>query len=263
MIDQKVVDNIWAYGTCKDSGEGRLKVLKEIGFRMQERAEYVILTGCFNPEGMPPVFHALKALLDHFQIDYSLLAKEYCCGWMPLGQPAVIAKNEGDIARSKELSRTFVLENFRQAEALGAKSIVRFCAACEPTYTNCAAATNLELISYTELLDRHFKGGRLDMTVDYYPGCYRFRRRVTNQPVDLAPAVRVLNKIKGLQVNHVDPRLCCYIPPHLEQLADSLTTRTVVTICSGCYGNLRRKLSERGGGEVKMLPEVVLAAMRT
>ena len=31
MIDQKVVDNIWAYGTCKDSGEGRLRVLKVKG----------------------------------------------------------------------------------------------------------------------------------------------------------------------------------------------------------------------------------------
>ncbi len=262
MIEQKLVDNIWAHGSGKDSGEGRLRVLEDIGFRRGEKAEYVMLTGCYNPEGMPHVFRALKGLLEHFQIDYSLLAKEYCCGWMPIGQPAVMAKNEEDIAKAKELSREFVVENFRQAEGLGAKSVVLFCAACEPSYTNCAAATKLEVISYSELLDRYFNDGRLDLEVDYYAGCYRFRRRVTTEPVDLEPAVRLLSKIKGLRVNHLDNKLCCYIPPHLEQLSDSLTTRTLVTICAGCYANLSGKLGEKGDYQVKMLPEVLLEAVQ-
>jgi len=261
MIDQKLVDNIRTHGFGRGSGEGKLRVLEDIGFRMGERAEYVIITGCFNPEGMPQVFRALKGLLDHLQIDYTLLAKEYCCGWMPIGQPAVMAKNEEDIARSKELSREFIQENFRQAEGLGAKSIVLFCAACEPSYTNCAGDTNLEVISYSELLDRYFKGGKLDLEADYYAGCYRFRRRITTEPVDVEPAVRVLNRIKGLKVNYVDNNLCCYIPPHLDQLIDSLTTGTLVAICSGCYGNLVRKLQEKGDYQVKMLPEIVLEAV--
>lgn len=262
MIDQKLADNIRAHGIYRDSGEGRHRVLEDIGFRIGEKAEYVIVTGCFNPEGIPHVFRALKELLDHFQIDYSLLSKEYCCGWVPLGQPAVIAKNEEDIARSKELSRDFVLENFRQAEALGAKSIVRFCAACEPSYTNYAEATNLELISYSQLLDRYFDGGRLDSEVDYYAGCYRFRRRVTTEPVDLEPSLRLLNKIKGLKVNYLDNNHCCFIPPLLEQLVDSLTTRTLVTICVACTSNLRKKLQEKGDYQVRMLPEVLLEAVR-
>ncbi|OPX40424.1 MAG: hypothetical protein B1H11_00015 [Desulfobacteraceae bacterium 4484_190.1] len=52
-----------------------------------------------------------------------MLSKEYCCGWVPLGQPAVMAKSEEDIARAKEIAEEFILGNFRQAEALGAKSI--------------------------------------------------------------------------------------------------------------------------------------------
>lgn len=264
MIDEKLVDNIRAYGTCRGSGQERHGILVEdIGFRIGEKAEYVITTGCFQPEGMPHVLRAFKDLLDLFQVDHTLLPKEYCCGWMPLGQPAVMAKNDEDIAKAKELSGEFILENFRQAEALGAKSIVLFCAACEPNYANYLGATNLEVISQSELLDRFFRGGKLDSELDYYPGCYRFRRRITTEPVDVEPALRMLDKIEGLKVNHLDSKLCCYIPPHMEQLAGSLTTGTVATICSGCYHNLKSKLQESGDYQVKMLPEVILESVRS
>ena len=262
MIDQKLVDNIRAHGIYKASDEGKRRVLEDIGFRIGEKAEYVIITGCVQPEGMPQAFRALKELLDYLQIDYTLLSKEYCCGWIPLGQPAVFAKNEEDIAKARELAKGFVTQNFRQAEALGAKSIALFCAACEPNYSNYKSETNLELISYTELLDRHFQSGKLDLEVDYYAGCYRFRRRLTTEPLDIEPAVRLLNKIEGLRVNYLDNKLCCYIPPHLEQLIGNLATRTLITICTGCYYNLRDKLQEKGDYQVKMLPEVLLEAVR-
>lgn len=262
MIDQKLVDNIRAYGAYKDSGEGRQGILEEIGFRIGEKAKYVIITGCLLPEGMPHVFRSFKELLDNLQIDYTLLSKEYCCGWVPLAQPAVMAKNEEDIAKVKELSKEFVIDNFRQAEALGARSIALFCAACEPSYSNYKSETNLELISYTELLDRYFHDGRLDLDADYYAGCYRFRRRITDEPLDVQPAVQALNRIKGLRLNHLDSKLCCYIPPHLEQITASIKNKVVITICTGCYHNLRRVLAERGDYQVKMLPEVLLEALR-
>ncbi len=261
MINQKLVDNIRAHGIYTDTAEGKLRVLEDIGFRRGEKAEYVLISSC-SPEGMPHVFRALKDLLDYFEIDYTLLSKEYCCGWGPIGQPAVMARNEEDTVKSKELARDFILENFRQAEALGAKSIVLFCAACEPSYTNSAQATDLEIIPYTELLDRNFEGGKLDLEMDYYAGCYRFRRRITSEPVDIEPALRLLNKIEGLRVNYLDNNLCCYIPPLLEQLTTSLTTSTLVTICSGCYGNLAGKLRGNDARQIKMLPEIVLAAAR-
>ncbi len=261
MINQKLVDNIRCYGTYKDSGEGRRQTLEDIGFRTADKAQYVIITGCLQPEGMPHVFRALKGLLDNLQIDYTLLPKEYCCGWVPLGQPAVIAKNEEDIVKARELSREFLLENFKQAEAAGAKSIVLFCAACEPSYANCKGETDLEIISYSELLSRHFKGGTLDLGADYYAGCYRFRRRITTEPLDIEPAVRLLNGVEGLRVNHLDNKLCCYIPPHLEQLTASIRNKTVITICTGCYYNLRDKLRGKGDYRVRMLPEVLLEAV--
>ncbi len=262
MIKQKLVDKIRTYGTYRDKGEGRRRVLKDIGFRMGEKAENVIITGCQQPEKMPDTFLALKALLDHLHVDYTLLAKEYCCGWMPLAQPAVMTKNEEDIARAKDLSRELVQANCRQAEELGAKSITLFCAACEPNYSNYKSETNLELISYPELLDRNFQGGKLDLNIDYYAGCHRFRRHITTEPVDLEPVVRVLHKIEGLRVNCLDNNLCCYIPPHLEQLIPSIKNKTVVTTCTGCYYNLKGKLQAKDGYQVKMLPVIVLEALQ-
>jgi Fe-S oxidoreductase len=262
MIDEKSIENIRKYGVALGTGERKRQILiEEVGFPVGIKAENVIIAGCFQAEGMPHVFHAFKNLLDHFKIDYTLLDKEYCCGWMPIGQPAVIAKNEEDIARFKEISTEFIVENFKRAKELGARSIVLFCGACEPNYTNYKDLTDLEVIPCHELIDRYFKAGELERKIDYYAGCYRFRRRITDKPVDVQPAVRVLKKIKGLDVNYIDDKLCCNIPPHLEQIESSIKSNSVVNICSGCYYSLSAKLGNRVGLEVKMLPEIVWDAV--
>lgn len=260
-MNDKVVENIRACGTFRDSGQKRLRVLSDIGFRMDEKADYVLLGGCQLPESMPQVFKAAKNLLDLLQVDYTMLVKEYCCGWVPFGQPAVMAKDESAITQAKTLSREFILNNFRQAEALGAKSIALFCAACEPNYINYRQATKLELVSFPEVIDRHLKRGTLEAEVDYYAGCYRFRRRITTEPLDIGPARRILEKIAGLKVNYVDNSLCCFIPSHLERLTRSLITKNVVTICSGCYINLKKTLTD--DYRVMMLPELVLKAVQS
>jgi len=263
MIDEQVVQNIKEYGVAsQESGDERVKILSEqIGFRMDEPAEYVIIGGCFQPGAMPDVLQAFKDVLERLNVDYTLLSKEYCCGWMPIGQPAVMMKNDEDIQQFKELSKSFIMENFRQAEELGAKTIALFCGACEPNYSNCKDATGLDFISYAELLDRHFEGGSLDKEIDYYPGCYRFRRKITQEPLDIEPTARLLKKIEGLKVNEVDSKLCCYIPPHLDQLTDALTSKNLVTICTGCYHNLKGMLGSSGDYQIKMLPELVLEAI--
>jgi Fe-S oxidoreductase len=258
MIEEKSIENIRKFGKAMGTGERQKQILvDEIGFPIGKKAEYVIIAGCFQPEGMPDVFRVSRQLLDHLKVDYTLLNKEYCCGWLAFGQAAVITKNEEDIARFKEVSREFILENFKQAKDLGAKSIVLFCGACEPNYTNYRDLTDLEIISFSELIDRHFKGGQLDGKIDYYAGCYRFRRRITEKPVDIEPALRVLKKIKGLEVNYIDNKLCCNIPPHMEQIEAAITSNTVVNICTGCYYSLKARLAKKEGIEVKMLPEIV------
>ena len=46
-------------------------------------------------------------------------------------------------------AKEFVMMNFKQAKELGAKTIVLFCGACEPTYSNYKDDQDLEVISYT------------------------------------------------------------------------------------------------------------------
>ncbi len=262
MVNQKIVENIRRYGAYRDSGEGRYKVLaNDIGFNMDQKAEYVIIGGCLQPENRPHVFRSLKYIFDHFRVDYTFLSKEYCCGYVPFGEPEV-AKDEEDIARFQELARGFIMENLRQAEALGAKSVVLFCAGCEPSYSNCKDVTRLEIISYVELLNRYFRGGKLNLEVDYYPGCYRFRRRITTEPIDVKPAMRVLQKIEGLEVNQLDSGLCCYVPRQLEQLAGSLKTNNLITICTGCHFYWKQYLQEKKNYRVTMLPEIVSEALQ-
>ncbi len=263
MIDEQVVRNISEYGVAsEESAEERVKILADqIGIRMDEPAEYVIIGGCFQPGAMPGVLEAFKNVLERLGVDYTMLSKEYCCGWMPIGQPAVMMKNDEDIERFKELSKGFIMENFKQAENLGAKSIVLFCGACEPNYSNCREATNLDFISYAELLDRHFDAGKLEREIDYYAGCYRFRRKITQAPLDIEPTARLLKRIEGLKVNEVDSKLCCYIPPHLDQLTGGLKSKNVVTICTGCYHNLKGMLGSAGDYNISMLPELLREAI--
>ena len=263
MIDDRAVENINNYGAYKDNGEGRVTVLRDdIGYRMDEKADYVIIGGCRLPEGMPHVFKALKEILEKLNIDYTMLSTEYCCGWVPLGQPAVMAKNEEEITKAKQIGRDFILKNFRQAEELGAESIVLTCAACEPTYSNHRHETSLEIISYVDLINRYFEGGKLNMEADYYAGCYRFRRKITDKPLDLDPPKQVLNKIEGLKINYLDSNLCCYIPPHMEKVIDSLKSPNIINICSGCYSQLNSVLKDKGNFQIKMLPEIVAASIQ-
>ena len=263
MIDQQLVQNIREHGIAsQQSGEERVKILADqIGFRMDEPAEYVIIGGCFQPGAMPDVLEAFKNVLERLNIDYTMLSKEFCCGWMPIGQPAVMMKNDEDIQQFKQLSKGFIIENFKQAEQLGAKAIALFCGACEPNYSNCKDATELDFISYAELLNRHFEGGSLNQEIDYYPGCYRFRRKITQESLDIESTARLLERIEGLKVNEVDSKLCCYIPPHLDQLTESLATNNLLTICTGCYHNLKAMLQSKGDYQIRMLPELVLEAI--
>jgi Fe-S oxidoreductase len=228
---------------------------------MDEKANYVLIGGCLLPEAMPHVFKGLKEIIEKLKIDYTMLSTEYCCGWGPLGQPAVRAKNEKEITKAKEIGRDFILRNFNQAKDLGAKSIVLFCSACEPNYSNCRHETSLEIISYIDLINRYFEGGKLDMEADYYAGCYRFRRKMTNRSLNLESAKQVLNKIEGLKVNFLDSNLCCYIPPHVEKIFDSLKSCNIINICSGCHSQLNNLLKDRGNFQIKMLPEIVAASI--
>lgn len=99
MINENLINQVKERGTFRDEWQGKEKVLREIGFRTGEKADYAIIMGCVQPEAMPKVIESVKVLLDRLNISHTVLSKESCCGWLPFGQPAVMAKNEEGIAR--------------------------------------------------------------------------------------------------------------------------------------------------------------------
>ena len=261
MVDEKLVENIRTNGTYQKSAQSKYKVLiEELDFKVDQNAEYVFITGCGYPGLVPNIFKSFKAFFDHYSIDYTLLSKEYCCGY-PISRSAIISKDEVTISEAKSYSSEFIVRNFRQAESLGAKSIVLFCAGCEPNYANLINETRLEVISYTDLINRYFTSGKLNANVDYYAGCYRFRNKLTSAPLNIQAAQSVLGKMNGLRVNQLDSNLCCFKEHQLEQLLGSIKTKTLVTICSGCYYTLKSKMREEDGCRLKMLPEIVVEAI--
>ena len=62
-------------------------------------------------------------------------------------------------------------------------------------------------------------------------------------------------------MNVPDSNLCCFIPPHMEKLSDSFASRDIVTICTGCYRNLRRTMKDKEEYRIWMLPEILLQAL--
>ena len=69
-------------------------------------------------------------------------------------------------------------------------------------------------------------------------------------------------KIKNLKVNYLDNRLCCFVYQLMKKLIASVTTKTVITIFSGCHSVLTGKLEDKPDIQVKMLPETVLEAIK-
>lgn len=61
MIDETAVENIKKSGVFKDSAQGRLDTLvRDIGFRMDQPAEYVVIGGCFRPRQCPTYSELLR-----------------------------------------------------------------------------------------------------------------------------------------------------------------------------------------------------------
>lgn len=263
MDQEKAIENIKQYGVCQGKGEKRQQILfKEMGLPEDQRVEYVIISGCIYPEVYPQVFAALKSFLVHFKVDYTFLSKEYCCAWRPLLQPAVRAKDEEKITKLKEISGHFVQQNIEQAKRLGAKALVFICEGCEPFYSSLRETAGLELLYYPQMLARFLKEGKLNTAIDFYPGCRRFRRRLTSTPFDFASAKNTLDKISGLKVNYIDSKACCFIPEQMNEILSNIKTRTIVTTCSGCKQNLEKNLAGKGSYQFKMLPEFVWQALK-
>jgi Fe-S oxidoreductase len=277
MLDQNEIANIrqTAIATGAADLKKRDRILREeIGFRVADEAEYVLLASCVDPFIVPTAMKAFGGLLEYFAIDYTLLNREYCCGNRTF-QQALRAKKKDDEHEADRLAQEFQAHNLQQVREVGATKIIAFCPGCDMTYKRFQVAQSpgrlpgttgqeapIEILWYPTLLARFFNGGKLELQADYFSGCHMLYRRLSpSTPVDLESPLKVLNQIEGLELNQWDHSLCCAVPEEKEALVASIRTRTVITPCATCATRLQETLKDRGDYRILMLPEVVQAAV--
>jgi Fe-S oxidoreductase len=262
LLDENMIATIRESGIVQGAveAERRSQLLRdELGFRVADRAEYALMASCYLPSLVPQDAKAFGNLLRHFDVDYTLLQREYCCGNL-LYRQALKDKGGDTLGQADALAREFLEGNLRQVREVGASKIILFCVGCDGVYSRLKASVAEEVLWFPTLLARLFRGGSLELEADYYAGCHYYYRRLGGLP-DLDSALTVLDRIDGLRLNQLDHRLCCTRPQQMEALVASIKTKTVVTVCSGCSLYLEAALKDRGDYRVVMLPQVVWAAV--
>ncbi len=262
MLDERLIANIRESGLAQGAAgvDDRARLLKTMGFRSADKAQYALIASCFLPSLVPESMKAFRLLLEHYQVDYTLLPKEHCCGNLLLRQAAK-DKTGVEMKQADALTHEFLEKNLIQARRVGAKRIIAFCVGCDLVSSRFRDSVPEEMLWYPTLLARLFEGGMLKLEADYYAGCHYYYQSINGSLPDLDSAVEVLNRIEGLRLNLLDSHLCCTRPQQLDSLLGSIKNRVVITPCGGCAMGLEQALRARDDCRVVMLPEVVWAAI--
>jgi len=258
LIDAGMVETIRNSGNMATGLPPRVEILDKHGLPYDREAENVIVSGCQILYLLPHMLSSLARVLDGGDFSYTFLSREYCCGNY-LYRPAISARDDAAMAACRELSKEFVALNLLAAKELGAKRLVIFCSPCYPIYKH--AFPDEDIVFYPVAIAEAMGDIVYESQVDYYAGCYRLHRRFSPVPMDLDSTEEVFSRLQGLEVHRIDAPKCCYKPEGAAHIAASVTTNTLVTICTGCYGQALASLQEGSGTEVLMLPELVEKAL--
>lgn len=264
MQSETMIDNIREGGVAQGAKQAqeRFRMLKEgFGFRTVDKAEYALIASCFNPYLEPEDMRAFRNILEYYDVNYTLLPKEYCCG-DPFYLHFVNKKHEGDLELADELGREFFEKNLEQARKKGAGKILAYCAGCDMVFERFSAEVTEEILWHPTLLARLFQGGKLKLEADFYPGCHRYRQKINGSLPDIDAVRAVLSRIEGLKLNEIGNDLCCMKPDELDSLVPAVEHKTIIAPCSGCTLFLRKSLADKGDYRVCMLSEVVWAALQ-
>ena len=228
------IQQIETQGPSVEVGAMRLRLLKEMmGARVDQRAEYVVVSGC----NAPFRFYHVKSfvdLLERLGVDYSFLSKEFCCG------NSYLPKNE----RSPELEAlepyavNHEAHNMAAAESLGARALVTFCANCNARYRRHLVNPSLPILYWADLILDKLGGLALETTIDFYEGFHRDQNAILPGAMDPAIGKSLLRRIDGLAYNEIDSDMCCKQKP--QDIFAAVRTGLLVTPTSCCYGYLSR-----------------------
>lgn len=254
LINQETVNSIETTGKTNPNLPDRIDILEAHSLPYDARADIAVISGCQILSSLPHVLSSLSHILSHGGLSHTFLSKEYCCGNY-LYRPAIKARNDDAMAECRSLSKKYVEKNIQAAKSLGAKQMVIFCSPCYPIYRH--AAPDEDIVFYPVVIRRAMGTHRYKSNIDYYAGCYKLHRRFSPVPMDLKSTEQVFKQISNLTVNQISAPECCFKPDGLKHMLDSIKTRLMIHICTGCYGQARLNLSQDHETEVLMLPEFV------
>ncbi len=254
LIDSNEVETIRTIGNMSDNLPDRIEVMKTHNLPFDQPAENVIIAGCQVIGALPRILKKFTEILDQGGITYTFLSKEYCCG-NTLYRPAIKAKDEQAMAECRSLSKEFVGRNIEKAKELGSQRIIIFCSPCYPIYKHAFPDENI--IFYPEAINEAIPEMSWNGAIDYYAGCYRLHKKFSPVPMDLKSTNSVFRKIQNLSVHRISAPACCFKPDGLNHMLQSIKTKFMVHVCTGCYFQAILNITEEQDGKILMLPEFI------
>jgi hypothetical protein len=258
LIDKNMVDTIRTTGKANADLPEREHLLNQYALPYDRHAENAIISGCQILATLPNILSSLARLFDKNDFSYTFLSEEYCCGNY-LYRPAIKVRDDDAMAECRELSKEFVKKNIELAKELGAKRLVIFCSPCYPIYKHAFPDENI--VFYPVALNEIMGTVRFKEQIDYYAGCYRLHKRFSPVPMDLESTDKVFEKIEGLDVHRISAPKCCFHPEGLSHMLENVSTKLMVHICTGCYGQALSNLPKEKDTEILMLPELIEKVM--
>lgn len=228
----------------------------------KEKAENLILFGCYGPYRIPFSLQRYLSLLERLGIEYTYLTKEHCCG-VPVLEAALEAGNRDRVQLVEKACKDFIHMNISAGRERGAKNVIHFCTWCVHLYKKFFPEDKAQFYFLDILLDKLEK---IDLqviptVVGYYEGCHlRNRHLAPGVELDWAAYRSVLDRINGLKVVDLSAKACCTVNPGkvIEQ-ARKLGLGTIVCSCRACH--MRLVDVAKGRMRMQFLPDLLLDAV--
>jgi Fe-S oxidoreductase len=255
-LEAQIAD-IKTYGNHGATPMLRAMILGASGIaRTRDRAENVLLFGCYRPFSTPYLVRDAVRLLDLLGVPYTWLDKEYCCG-LPLLHQIEPGGREGVLAAVRE----FLNANRELVRERDGDRLVYCCAGCAHTARAALPEAQAEHVYFLDVLLDKLESrplGMAPLSVAFFEGCHTsYRLPFPDTSLDWGRYRRFLDTIDGLTVTDVSNKTCC--KTQADKIIETAMGRgadALVCACSGC--NVALRAAGRGKLPVLSYPELLL-----
>jgi|GEM_PF-1060960 len=235
--------------------EMRLKLIRDImGLRVDEPAEYAIITGCRSPSTFKHLAY-FGSLLHYLGTSYTLLSAETCCGESYIQK--VDHKNPEENAAYEAFARQLSGRNIERIRKLGINKIITVCAGCITRYSHMWGDSGMEILYYPQYLLPRLEGMHLEVEVNYYEGCHQHHRTPEFQ-IDTKTSKELIGKVKGLTVTKTLPNYCCR---NLAEKIFAASDRPIIVTPTSCCAGILPQKRTASSPVVKQLTEVLCESL--